>query len=247
MRVSFDFRGHQVLVTGGTSGIGLSIAGSFADAGARVVITGTRATAADYDADLSQLEYHRCVLNDPPSIDRVADALDRLDVLVNNAGVSLREHDEWDPDTFSDALEINLAGPFRLASRCQPLLASSAVDGGPSIVNVASLASFFGIAAVPGYGAAKAGLVQMTKSMAVQWARDGVRVNAVAPGIVATRMTAALLASEDRTERQLARTPIGRLGVPEDIAPVVQFLASAAAGYVTGQTLVVDGGYSVQG
>jgi 3-oxoacyl-[acyl-carrier protein] reductase len=116
-----------------------------------------------------------------------------------------------------------------------------------SVVNLASMSSFFGMEIVPGYGAAKAGVVQMTKTLAVSWAKQGIRVNAVAPGIVETNMTAPMMAFDEMTAPLLARTPMQRFATPEEIAPVVCFLASAAAGYITGQTLAVDGGFSIAG
>ena len=115
------------------------------------------------------------------------------------------------------------------------------------MVNLGSMSSFFGIEFVPGYGAAKAGVVQMTKTLAVAWARHDIRVNAVAPGVIDTNMTAPMLGIEALTRPILDRTPMRRLGTPADIAPVVLFLASPAARYVTGQTIPVDGGFSVQG
>jgi 3-oxoacyl-[acyl-carrier protein] reductase len=115
------------------------------------------------------------------------------------------------------------------------------------VVNLGSMASYFGIEIVPGYGAAKAGVVQMTKTLAVAWARHGIRVNAVAPGVVETAMTAPMMEFEAMTAPLLARTPMGRFATPDDIAPVVLFLASPAARYITGQTLPVDGGFSIAG
>jgi len=247
MRVTFDFSGASALVTGGSNGIGLAVAQSFAEAGAEVTITGTRAAADDYDHDLSKFRYRQCLMTDRAGIERLAAGLDRLDVLVNNAGGNLRARDEWNPDTFEEALALNLSSAFRLASGCHPLLAASSADGGASIVNLASMASFFAVDSVPGYGAAKAGVVQMTKTMASYWAGDGIRANAVAPGVTATNMTAGIVESPERTARQLDRMPVGRLGRPEDIASVVLFLASSGASFLTGQTVAVDGGFSIKG
>jgi 3-oxoacyl-[acyl-carrier protein] reductase len=247
VRAAFDGTGAQVLVTGGSSGIGLGIASAFAEAGATVTITGRRKQAAEYDADLSPFRYQPCDLADPSSIAQLASVTGQLDVLVNNAGAALTHLDEWNPDTFDMSVAMYLSGAFRLTMLCRPLLAASAIPARGSVINIASMASFFAVASVPGYGAAKAGVVQMTKTMAVKFAPDPIRVNAVAPGLVATNMTAGIVASRERTSAHLSRIPMRRLGVPGDIAPAVLFLASEQAGYLTGQTLAVDGGFSIQG
>jgi len=247
MKASYDAEGAHVLVTGGSSGIGLAVATAFIEAGASVTITGRSASADDYDADLSAFRYLRCDISERASVEEVASSLSELDVLVNNAGASLRSLDEWNPDTFEQSIAVNLSGAFRLSMLCRPLLAASSAPGGACIVNLASMASFFGVVAVPGYGAAKAGVVQMTKTMAIQFAAEKIRVNAVAPGVVATNMTAGIVASEERTRAHLARIPVSRLGVPADIAPAVLFLSSEQAGFITGQTLNIDGGFSIQG
>ncbi len=248
MNPAFDFGGAHVLVTGGTSGIGHAIAHAFADAHAEVTITGTQDAAAAYDTDLSRFEYLPCRMTEPADIEAVAGQLDRLDVLVNNAGRNLPGgRSEYEPEVFEETVAINLFGAFRMASATHDLLAFSAIDGGASVVNLGSMSAFFGIEIVPGYGAAKAGVVQMTKTLAVAWAKDGIRVNAVAPGLVETNMTAPMLPFDEMTKPLLARTPLGRFAVPEEIAPAVLFLASPAARYITGQTLAVDGGFSVTG
>jgi NAD(P)-dependent dehydrogenase (short-subunit alcohol dehydrogenase family) len=245
---NFDYSGARVLVTGGSNGIGLGVATSFREAGAQVTITGTRPSTADYDHDLSGFVYHQCRLPDPDAVSAVASTLSGLDVLVNNAGQNLPGgRSEYDPDVFEEVVAVNLFAAFRMATACKPLLEASAIDYGGSVVNVGSMSSFFGIEPVPGYGAAKAGVVQLTKTLAVAWARRGIRVNAVAPGVIETNMTAPMLPFEELTRPILDRTPMKRLGTPEDVAPVVLFLASPAARYVTGQTIRVDGGFSVQG
>lgn len=242
---TFDFAGARVLVTGGSNGIGLGVATAFAETGADVTITGTRDAAGDYDHDLSPFAYRRCRMGDPAEVAALPDALDGLDVLVNNAGQNLPGgRSEWDAGVFEEVLAVNLVAPFRLAQACHGLLADG--DGG-AVVNVGSMSSFFGMEIVPGYGAAKGGVVQMTKTLAVSWARDGIRVNAVAPGLIESNMTAPMLGFDELTAPILVRTPMGRIGTHADVAPAVLFLASSAARYVTGHTLVVDGGYSVMG
>lgn len=248
MGVTFDFSGCRVLVTGGTSGIGHAIAHAFHHAGAEVTVTGTRDGADAYDVDLAPFTYHQCQMSTAAEVAGLAGSLTALDVLVNNAGENLPGgRDEYEPDVFEAVVAVNLFGAFRLANLCRPLLVRSTVDGGASVINLGSMASYFGIEIVPGYGAAKAGIVQMTKTLAVAWARHGIRVNAVAPGVVETAMTAPMMGFDALTEPLLARTPMGRFATPDDIAPVVLFLASPAARYITGQTLPVDGGFSIAG
>ena len=245
-RVHFDFTGARVLVTGGSNGIGLAVATAFADAGARVTITGTRSAARDYDHDLTRFAYRQLDVRDGDAIARLVEGLDGLDVLVNNAGANFaREPSEWDPDVFDDSVRVNLLAPFRLATACKALLAKSTLDGGASVVNLASMSAFFAVPPVPGYGAAKAGIVQMTKNLAVAWAGDGIRVNAVAPGIVRTNMTAGMQKTAAVERPALERTAMQRWGTPDDVAPACLFLASAGARFVTGHTFCVDGGYSV--
>jgi 3-oxoacyl-[acyl-carrier protein] reductase len=242
--VSFDFTGAAVLVTGGTSGIGHATATSFADAGATVTVTGTRASPDGYETDLGRFTYRQCEMTDPTTIDAVVETLGQLDILVNNAGANFPGgRDEWEPEVFSAALTLNLAGPMRLTTACRRLLRASTLDGGASVVNMASLSAFRSVPIVPGYGSAKAGLVALTGNLARLWVRDGIRVNAVAPGVIETPMTAPMAQFPELLDAEVAHIPMGRLGTPTDIVGAVQFLASAAARYVTGHTLVVDGGY----
>ncbi len=249
--VTFDFTGARVLVTGGTSGIGHAVATAFAAAAADVTVTGTRSGPSEYDTDLEGFEYHRLDVADPVSVDALAAALagtlddaGPLDVLVNNAGANLPGGlDEWTPEGFAAAVALNLLGPQRLTTGLRKLLFASAHPGGASVVNLASMTAFRSTDIVPGYGSAKAAIVTLTANMARRWATRGVRVNAVAPGLIDTPMTAPMAAFPELMGAELARIPMGRTGTPDEIAAAILFLSSAAAGYVTGTTLAVDGGY----
>ena len=170
-------------------------------------------------------------------------------MLVNNAGLALPSLglDEYQPEIFERAIRMHLTGGYRMAHACLDRLAESRLPGGGSIVGIASMASYFGIEVVPGYGAAKTGLLGLTRVLAVHCARRNVRVNAVAAGLTESRMTAATIANPDWAAPTPARTPAGRHGVPRDIAGAVLFLTSAAASWITGQTLPVDGGYTITG
>ena len=166
-RVHFDFSGAAVMVTGGTSGIGHAVAGAFADAGASVTVTGRRASPDSYEVDLGRFTYRQVELGDPGSVDALVDSLGALDVLVNNAGANFPDgRDEWEPDAFAAALTLNLAGPMRLTTGCRDRLRASAMDGGASVINMASMSAFRSVPIVPGYGSAKAGLVTLTQNLA---------------------------------------------------------------------------------
>lgn len=245
----FDYSAARVLVTGGTSGIGAAIAAAYRDAGAQVTITGTRAAASEYDVDLAGYRYLQLDIEDAAQIRQVASAQDELDVLVNNAGLALPSLglDEYDPEVFARAVNMHLVAAYRMAHGCRDALARSTLAGGASVIGIASMSSFFGIGIVPGYGAAKTGLLGLTRALAVEWGQQGIRVNAVAAGLTESRMTATTFENPAWAAPTLARTPAGRLGVPQDIAGAVLFLSSSAAGWITGQTLAVDGGYTVSG
>ncbi|OBH02594.1 MULTISPECIES: SDR family NAD(P)-dependent oxidoreductase [unclassified Mycobacterium] len=241
-RVSFDFTGTAVLITGGTSGIGHATATLFRDAGASVAITGTKPTTADYETDLSGMSYHQLQITDHESIDALAHRFDRLDVLVNNAGANFPGGlDESKPDGFDASVAVNLTGPYRLTVALYRALRSSPAAGGASVVNLASMSALRAVPLVPGYGAAKAGIVCITRNLAVKWAGKGIRVNAVAPGTIDTPMTAPMHGAAELVDSELSHIPLRRFGSPGEIAPTIAFLCTEQSGYTSGALFVVDG------
>ena len=234
---------RRVLVSGGTSGIGAAIARAFAAAGAEVSATGAteaEAQAAGAREDMAGIACSALDVRDAAAVAERVAALGQLDVVVNCAGV-IRRGAELEPEAFEQVVDINLNGTMRV---CAAARAGLAARRG-CIVNTASMLSFFGGGLVPGYSASKGGVAQLTKSLAIAYAADGIRVNAVAPGWIATPLTQALQDDAARSAPILARTPLGRWGTPEDIAGPVLFLASPAARFVTGVVLPVDGGYLI--
>jgi NAD(P)-dependent dehydrogenase (short-subunit alcohol dehydrogenase family) len=235
--------GQLALVTGGTSGIGAAIGRALQAAGAQVTVTG--ATDAEVDAARSAPGFGtqraaRLDVTDNSAVKALIGGFERLDIVVNCAGI-IRRGDEHDPEVFEQVVDVNLFGTKRVCAAARPLLARQ----GGSIVNIASMLSFFGGGLVPGYSASKGGVVQLTKSLAIAYAPDRIRVNAVAPGWIATPLTTALQQDEARNRAILERTPLKRWGQPEDIAGPVVFLCTPAAAFITGCVLPVDGGYLI--
>jgi NAD(P)-dependent dehydrogenase (short-subunit alcohol dehydrogenase family) len=233
------FSGKLALVTGATTGIGAGIASALAHLGAEVVAVGLGADRFQAPADL-KMRAHELDVCDETGVRSLIDGLDRLDIVVNCAGV-IRRQEEHQLDVFEKVLAINLTGTMRVCTAAREKLAASK----GAIVNTASMLSFFGGGLVPAYSASKGGVAQLTKSLAIAYAPDGIRVNAVAPGWIATPLTQALQDDPVRSGPIIDRTPLKRWGKPEDIAGAVAFLCSPAASFITGIVMPIDGGYLV--
>jgi NAD(P)-dependent dehydrogenase (short-subunit alcohol dehydrogenase family) len=233
---------QHTLVTGGTSGIGRAIAHALADAGADVVVTGiSDDEVRDFDADGKTIRATRLDVTQPEHIEHLVSSLERLEILVNCAGIILRDRQEFDPEQFAKVIDVNLNGTMRVCTACHPLLSRQ----GGSVINLASMLSFFGSGFVPAYSSSKGGVAQLTKSLAIAWADDNIRVNAIAPGWIRTAMTKPLAEDEERSRAILDRTPQKRWGEPADVAGAAVFLCSPSAAFITGVLLPVDGGYSI--
>lgn len=224
-------------VSGGTGGIGLAIAQGFAASGYRVIATGIGALPDSRNG----LDFRYMDVRDQKSILDTFSELDRLDTLVNAAGI-IRRHEELEPAVFDSVVDINLNGTMRTCSAARSLLA--ATQG--NILNIASMLSYFGGGLAPGYSASKGGVVQLTKSLAISYASDSIRVNAIAPGWIETAMTQTLREDPQRNQAIIDRTPLGRWGNPSELVGPALFLASEDASFITGTVLNVDGGYAAR-
>ncbi|HWL79649.1 MAG TPA: SDR family oxidoreductase [Roseomonas sp.] len=231
--------GKTAIVTGGTTGIGAAIAAGLGQLGCKVSVAGFGADAYEAPA-WTEIVARELDVTDAAGVEDFVASFERLDILVNCAGM-IRRVEEHQLDVFEKVLAVNLTGTMRFCTAARPKLAAT----GGCIVNTASMLSFFGGGLVPAYTASKGGVAQLTKSLAVAYAQDRIRVNAVAPGWIATPLTQALQDDPARSEPILSRTPLGRWGQPEDVAQAVTFLVSPAAGFLTGVILPVDGGYLV--
>ncbi len=235
------FAGKTIVVSGGSSGIGLAIAQGFAKAGAKVVASGSSsAKIAECQANeaYSGIDFRLLDVRDNAAVNEFFGGLSSLDVLINCQGVA-RPDAEWEEETFLDVMDINLSSAMRLSRAAFPLLKASA----GSIINFASMLSYLADDSVPAYTASKTGIVGLTRALAHKYGRDGVRVNAIGPGYHKTEMTKPLWSVPDSAQKIAQRSALKRWGTTADLVGPALFLASPAAQFITGVTLPVDGGY----
>ena len=227
------------LVVGASrDGIGAAIAKAAAKQGDRVIITGAETFPLSMPDGVET--YHQLDVCNAEAISALAKQFSQMDVLVNCAAISRRD-DEDDSDIFRHVIDVNLIGNFNVIKTFEPAL----IAAKGSVINIASMYSFLGSPKVPAYGASKAAIHQLTKSMALKYAPKGVRVNAIAPGFVVTEQTQKGRDDQEHYKAVIDRTPFSRWGNPDDIAGPAMFLASDQAAFITGQTIIVDGGYSI--
>lgn len=239
-----DFTGKRVLVVGGSSGIGNGVSHAFRERGADVHVWGTRPIAQDYagveGSDLTGLHYAKVDVSSRAEI-KAAPGFDALDVLVLCQGTVVYRRGEFAPEGWDHVVAVNLDSLMDCANKFHDALAAR----GGVIIIVSSVSGFQSNRGNPAYAASKAGAVSLTKTLGEAWARDGIRVVGLAPGLVDTKLTKVTTQHPERREGALRAIPLGRMGTPKDMAGAALFLASPLAAYVVGQTLIVDGGLSL--
>lgn len=246
----WNLQGKKALVTGGTKGIGLAIAKEFLELGAEVLVVArstesikgkvkNSANLFTMDGDVTDATFRKSL------IDRVTLNWGKLDVLVNNVGTNIRKKFvEYTEEEYRKLFEVNLFSMVEISRLSYALLKKS---NDASVINIASVAGSFDVQTGPPYGMTKAAIIQLTKHLAAEWAIDNIRVNCISPWYIETPLTEAVLAQPERLKKILERTPLNRVGKPEEVANLVTYLAMDKASYITGQNIMVDGGMSVKG
>jgi len=246
----WNLQGKKALVTGGTKGIGLAIAKEFLELGAEVLVVArdtksiqgkvkNSANLFTMEGDVTDATFRQQL------IDRVNQNWNKLDILVNNVGTNVRRKMvDYSEEEYRKIFEINLFSLIEITRLAHPLLKKAL---NPSVINIASVAGSFDLQTGPPYGMTKAAIIQLTKHLAAEWANANIRVNCVSPWYIETPLTESVLAQPEKLKNILARTPLNRIGKPEEVASLVTYLAMDKASYITGQNIMVDGGMSVKG
>lgn len=247
---SWSLQGKKALVTGGTKGIGLAITREFLELGAEVLVVARNtksiqgklknsANLFTVEGDLTDAEVRKSLVK------KIEENWGKLDILVNNVGTNVRKKfAEYTEEEYRQLFETNLFSMMELTRLCYPLLKKSQ---GASVINLASVAGSIDIQSGPPYGMTKAAIIQFTKHLTAEWSADNIRVNTISPWYIETPLTKAVLEQPDRLEKIIARTPMGRVGQPEEVSALACFLAMDKSSYITGQNIMVDGGMSVKG
>ncbi|SIN59801.1 3-oxoacyl-[acyl-carrier protein] reductase [Parasphingorhabdus marina DSM 22363] len=239
---NLDYSGKTVAIIGGSSGIGNATAQAFRACGAEVHVTGTRASASDYDpaegSVLEGLSYHQVDAADDIAIVAFREKFDRMDVLICSQGMVMYKRAEFEPENFAKVLQVNLNSLMTFAGAFHDLL----MEAKGSLIIISSTAAYHATVGNPAYNASKTGAMGLTRTLGKAWAPDGIRVNGIAPGLIATKMTKVTTEHPKRREATIRNIPVGRIGDPEDMAGLSLFLASPLAGYIVGQTIIADGG-----
>lgn len=248
MKASWNLKDKKALITGGSKGIGLATVEAFLELGASVITVARDRKAMPVQL-LDQVTFLEGDISDPEFRESMADAVastwNSLDILVNNAGTNIRKKFEDYPESdYRKLFEINLFSMMDITQRMLPFLKQS---GAGSVINIASVAGSFDVGSGPPYGMTKAAMIQMARHLAVEWAPYHIRVNTISPWYIHTPLTDAVLTQPDRLAKIIQRTPMDRVGQPEEIASLAAFLAMDKASFITGQNIMADGGFSVKG
>jgi NAD(P)-dependent dehydrogenase (short-subunit alcohol dehydrogenase family) len=247
---SWSLHGKKALVTGGTKGIGLAITREFLELGAEVLVVARNtksiqgklknsANLFTVEGDLTDSGLRKSL------VQKIEENWGKLDVLVNNVGTNVRKKFvEYSQEEYRQLFETNLFSMMELTRLCYPLLKKS---GNASVINMASVAGTFDVLSGPPYGITKAGIIQFTKHLTAEWSADNIRVNTISPWYIETPLSKPVLEQPDRLEKIIGRTPMGRVGQPEEVSALACFLAMDKSSYITGQNIMVDGGMSVKG
>jgi tropinone reductase I len=246
----WSLKSKKALVTGGTKGIGLAIVKEFLELGAEVLVIArdtksiqgrlkNSANLFTFDGDLTDPQFRIQLAN------KVSDNWGKLDILVNNVGTNIRKKFiDYSEEEYRKLFEINLFSLTETTRLCYPSLMNS---GSASVINIASVAGTFDVQSGPPYGMTKAAIIQLTRHLAVEWAFAGIRVNSISPWYIQTPLTESVLSQPERLQKIVERTPMGRVGYPEEVANLAAFLAMDLSSYITGQDIMVDGGMSAKG